>query len=183
MTIVMGVVGLALVLVFGLLLFIASRPALFRLERSAEINAPTAVIFPLINDFHQWGQWSPWEKLDPNMKKTYDGPVAGVGAISAWAGNKKAGEGRMTILESVPGKQVVIKLEFFKPFAATNKTTFTLVPVGAGTRVSWVMEGKNGFVAKAFHVVVNMDKLVGKDFEKGLANLGSVAQSQVRLSV
>ena len=107
---------------------------------------------------------APWEKLDTAMKKFYEGPPAGPGAIYKWSGNKKAGEGRMTILESEPGALVAIKLEFIKPFPQTNQTTFTLAPAGGGTRVSWVMAGKNGFIGKAFHLLVDMDKMVGNGF-------------------
>ena len=160
-----------------LVVFIATRPAHFRIERSAQIDAPSAVVFPLINDFHNWPKWSPWEKLDPSMKKTFSGAPAGTGAGYAWVGNDKAGEGRMTITESKPSELVSMKLEFLKPFAATNQATFKLTPAGNGTQVHWIMEGDNGFMAKGFGLVMNMDSLVGKDFEEGLSNLNRVAQS------
>jgi hypothetical protein len=159
-----------------LLVVISTRPASFRIERSAQISAPDAVVFSLLNDFHQWLKWSPWEKLDPNMKKTFEGSASGPGARYAWVGNSKAGEGRMTILHSKPNELVSIQLEFIKPFAATHRTTFTLSPSGAGTEVHWIMEGENGFSSKAFSLFVNMDQLVGKDFEQGLANLNTAAQ-------
>ena len=165
-----------LVVLVVLAVFIATRPAHFRVERSAQINDPASAVFPLINDFHNWAQWSPYEKLDPNMKKTYSGPPAGTGAEYAWVGNDKAGEGRMTITDSKPNQLVSFKLEFLKPFAATNQATFTLTPTPLGTDVRWSMEGNNGFVAKAFCLVVDMDSLVGKDFEQGLSNLGRLAQ-------
>ena len=174
-------IGIALLMVVLLLVVvIATRPAHFRIERSAQINAPSAVVFPLINDFHNWPKWSPWEKLDPDMKKTYRGAPAGTGAEYAWVGNDKAGEGRMTITDSKPTDLVSIKLEFLKPFAATNQATFKLTPAGDGTQVQWIMEGDNGFMAKGFGLVVNMDSLVGKDFEQGLSSLKQLAQSEVK---
>jgi hypothetical protein len=172
-------IGIAvLVLVVGLLVFIGTRPAHFRIERSAQIGAPADVVFPMINDLHQWAQWSPWEKLDPDMKRTYEGPSAGPGAVYGWSGNSKAGEGRSTILDSKPGDLVSIKLEMFKPFACTNQVTFKLTPSDAGTRVQWIMEGENGFMAKAFTAFVSMDAMVGKEFEQGLANLNTLAQAK-----
>jgi uncharacterized protein YndB with AHSA1/START domain len=171
-------IGLGVLAVVAvLLLVIATRPAHFRIERSAQISAPPAVVFSLVNDFRQWPKWSPWEKVDPAMKKTFDGPATGQGASYAWAGNSKAGEGRMTILESKPSEEVSIQLEFVKPFAATNRATFTMSPSAQGTEVHWIMEGDNGFAAKAFSLFMNMDKIVGKDFEEGLANLSSAARS------
>jgi hypothetical protein len=157
------------------LIYIATRPATFHIERSALINAPANVLFPMINDFHQWIRWSPWEELDPNMEKTFAGPTAQPGATYAWSGNSKAGAGRITLLESKPNELVSIKLEFFKPFPATNQGTFQLVPSTAGTRVTWAMEGKNNFMGKVMSPF--MDGMVGKEFEKGLANLGTAAQA------
>jgi hypothetical protein len=166
------------VLVVGLLVLILTRPGHFRIERSAHVAAPPDVIFPLINDFHQWDQWSPWEKMDPNLKRTYEGPSSGPGAVYGWTGNNKVGEGRMTILESRPGQLVSIKLVFIRPFAATNHTTFTLAPSDGGTRVTWAMEGQNTFMGKAMSLFMNMDKMIGKSFEEGLANLNTAAQAQ-----
>jgi uncharacterized protein YndB with AHSA1/START domain len=157
--------------------FVNSRPTAFRMERSADIDASPEVVFRLINDFHHWEQWSPWEKLDPNLKRTFTGPTAGEGAGYGWVGNKKAGEGRMTISESRPGELVSVRLEFIKPFPAVNQTYFRLTPAGSGTRVVWSMEGKNSFMMKAFSAFMNMDELVGKDFESGLANLGTAVRS------
>lgn len=171
-------IGIGLLVLFiGLLAFIATRPDTFRLERSAEISAPPEVVYGLINDFHHWGEWSPWDKLDPNLKRTFEGPAEGPGAVYSWVGNDDVGEGRMTIEDSAPSERVAIKLEFIKPFAATNQTVFTLVPAAGGTRVTWSMEGKNNFMSKAFSVFVDMDSMVGKDFEKGLASLDTAAQS------
>jgi uncharacterized protein YndB with AHSA1/START domain len=163
-------------LVVALLVLISTRSADFRLERTAQIAAPPERVFALINDLHEWVKWSPWEKLDPAMQKTFGGAAAGVGATYAWVGKGKAGEGQMTILESAPGAKVALKLEFKKPFAATNDTVFTLTPTAAGTEVRWAMSGVNNFASKAFQLVVDMDKLVGKDFEEGLANLDRAAR-------
>lgn len=158
--------------------FIASRPSTFTVERTAQIAAPPDRVFALLNDFHHWGQWSPWEKLDPNLKRTFTGPASGPGASYAWVGNDQVGEGRMKILESVPGESVVIDLEFVKPFAARNQTTFTLAPAGAGTSVRWSMTGHNGFVGKAISLFADVDGFVGADFEKGLANLNAAARAK-----
>ncbi len=165
-----------LVVVLVLVVIIATRPAHFRVVRSAQINAASSTVFPLIDDFHNWPKWSPWEKLDPGMKKTFSGAPAGTGAQYAWVGNDKAGEGRMTITDSKPEQLVSMKLEFIKPYASTSQATFALSPSGPATKVEWSMEGDNGFVAKAFCMVMDMDKLVGKDFEEGLANLDRLAQ-------
>jgi hypothetical protein len=174
---IVGAVLLVIVVVVG---FIATRPESFRIERSAPISASPEVVFSLINDFHHWGRWSPWEKLDPAMKKTFEGAAAGPGAIYAWAGNSKVGEGRMTLLESKPGELVTIKLEFFKPFKATNQATFQLRPTAAGSQVHWIMDGKKNFMMKAFTIFMDMDKMVGKDFEEGLANLNTAAQAETQ---
>lgn len=173
-----GIAGF--ILVVAVLAFIGTRPERFRVERSAQISAPADVVFAMINDFHQWGRWSPWEKVDPDMKRTFEGPSAGPGAVYAWAGNAEVGEGRMTILESEPGELVSIELEFFEPFAATNEARFELAASEAETRVSWSMEGRNGFVGKAISVFMDMDAMVGKQFERGLADLDSAAQAETQ---
>jgi hypothetical protein len=179
-TAVIIVVAATILVIAALLIFIASRPSEFRIERTADVGVPPDVVFSIINDFHQWHRWSPWEKLDPAMKKTYDGPAAGPGSIHIWSGNKKVGEGRNTILDSKAGEYVRMKLEMFRPFACTNQVTFKLVPAGENTRVSWIMEGKNAFIPKAFCMVMNMDRMVGKDFEAGLANLNAAAQADLQ---
>lgn len=167
---------LALAAPLGLFaLYVASRPAAFRIQRSAAINAPPEAIVGFIDDFHRWSVWSPWEKVDPLMSRTFEGPGSGKGAVYRWRGNSKAGQGSMTVVESAPSR-VEIDLEFLKPFPAKNKTTFTLEPEGAATRVTWTMEGQNAFAAKAFNVVMDMDKLVGKDFDAGLAALKTAAE-------
>jgi len=172
-------IGAAIVLaIVGLLAFIATRPEDFRIERSAQINAPADVVFPLINDLHQWQRWSPYDKLDPEMKKTFDGPDAGPGASYAWNGNNQAGEGVLTIVASKPGELVTMDLKFTRPFACNNQVNFKLVPSDSGTRVSWIMDGKNSFIGKAFSTFMNMDKMVGAQFEEGLANLDKLAQAE-----
>jgi hypothetical protein len=176
-------IGLVLVVFVAVALtVVATRPDTFHVERGAALSAPAVVAFDQINDFHNWGGWSPWEKLDPNMKKTYEGPAAGAGAIYSWTGNDKVGEGRMTITESKPGEKIAIKLEFFKPFAQTSTTVFTFAPQGGGTQVTWAMDGNNNFVAKAMSMFMNMDKMIGGDFERGLAQLKvqSEAEAQKR---
>lgn len=164
-----------LVIVAGLCTFILTRPATFHIERSATVAAPPEIVYARLDNFHRWPEWSPWEKLDPNMKRTYSGPESGPGASYAWTGNDKVGEGRMTIEEATPASKVAMKLEFIKPFPATNTATFVLVPEGNATKVTWAMDGKNNFMSKAFSVFMNMDKMVGTDFEKGLANLNTIA--------
>ena len=137
-------------------------------------------MFAQVNDFHKWAAWSPWEKIDPNMKKTYEGSPAGNGAVYSWAGNKDVGEGRMTITDSKPGELVRIKLEFMKPWAATNATDFTFTPQGNQTGVKWTMSGDKNFMAKAFTLFMDMDKMIGNDFEKGLAQMKSVSEAAAK---
>ena len=165
--------GLALSLgVFAL--YVASRPSAFRLSRSLTIDAPASTLFALINDFHAWNAWSPWDKIDADLKRTYEGAESGVGAVYKWEG-KKTGEGVMTLTDSQEPTKIEIDLRFIKPFAANNHTTFTLEPDGNGTKVTWAMTGNNNFVSKAFNVFVNVDAMVGKDFEKGLAAMSVAA--------
>jgi hypothetical protein len=169
-------IGIAVVLaVFAIV--VAMQPTAFRIERKATIAAPDSVVFAQVNDFHRWNAWSPWAKLDPAMKETNEGSPAGAGATYSWAGNSKVGEGRMTITESTPNSLVRIRLEFLKPFAATNTAEFRFTPTGGQTTVTWVMTGQNNFMAKAFGLMMNMDKMVGSDFEKGLAQMKTVAEA------
>ena len=140
------------------------------------MRAPAAAAHAQVNDFHNWQAWSPWEKVDPALKRSYEGPNAGTGAIYAWQGNKDVGEGRMTIVESRPGELVRIKLEFFKPFAATNTADFTFKPAGENTTVTWSMSGQNNFVSKAMCLFVNMDTMVGGMFERGLDQMKTVVE-------
>jgi hypothetical protein len=164
----------AVVAIFAIV--VALQPSDFRIERSATMRAPAAAAFAQVNDFHNWRAWSPWEKIDPALKRSYEGPQAGAGATYVWQGNKDVGEGRMTILESRPGELVRIKLEFFKPFAATNAAEFSFKPAGDGTAVTWTMTGQNNFLARAICVFVNMDRTVGGMFEQGLAQMKAVVE-------
>ena len=169
-------IGLAIVILL-LVVVIALQPSTYRVERSATMNAPAPAVFAQVNDFHKWNAWSPWAKLDPAMKQTFEGAPAGTGAVYTWAGNSDVGEGRMTINESRPSDLVKIKLEFLKPFAANSDTTFTFQPEGNQTKVTWTMVGDKNFIAKAFGLVMNMDKMIGADFEKGLAQMKSVVEA------
>jgi len=166
------------VAVFAVL--VVMQPSEFRIQRSATIAAPAPAVFAQVNDFHNWEAWSPWAKLDPSAKNSFEGAPAGTGASFAWAGNSKVGEGRMTIVESRPSELVRIKLEFLKPFAATNTAEFTFKPDGERTAVTWSMFGHNNFVGKAVCLVMNMDKTVGGEFDKGLASMKSVAEAAAR---
>ena len=164
------------VLVAGILIFAATKPDTFRVERSAVINAPPEKIFPLINDFKRWDAWSPWEKKDPAMKRTYGPVTSGKGAHYAWEGNSDVGQGSMDITESVPPSRVALKLDFLKPFEGHNVVEFKLVPNGSATDVTWSMSGPAPFMSKVMQVFINMDTMVGKDFEAGLANLKAAAE-------
>jgi hypothetical protein len=165
------------VIVVGFAVAAAMQPAHFRVERSATMAAPDSVVFAQVIDFHKWKAWSPWAGLDSSMQETYSGPPSGVGASYAWAGNSKVGEGRMTILESTPSSLIRIKLEFLKPIAATNIAEYTFTPAPAGTEVHWIMTGDNNYIGKAIGMVVSMDRMVGGDFEKGLAQMKVVAEA------
>ena len=168
--------ALALLVVLALALA-ASRPDSFRIERSIVVKAPPHKLFPLVDDFHSWGSWSPWEKLDPDLKRVHGGASKGKGATYAWEGNPKVGSGRMEILESNEAAKVVIKLDFLKPFEAHNQAEFTFIPEGAATRVNWAMTGPQAFPMKAMSLFMSMDSMVGKDFEKGLASMKEIAET------
>lgn len=172
-------VALAVLVVAGVVV-VATRPSEFRVTRTGTISAPPAVVFAQVNDFHKWEAWNPWGKLDPAMKQSYEGAPAGVGAVYTWAGNSQVGEGRMTLTESRPNELIRIKMEFLKPFAATSTAEFTFRPEGNGTAVTWSMEGQNNFMAKTMHLVMNMDRMIGGQFEKGLAAMKSVAEAAPR---
>ena len=169
-------IGLAL-LVVALAGIIAIQPSDFRITRSAKTAAPADVIFAQVNDFHQWNNWSPWAKMDPAAKNTFDGPAAGKDASFWWSGNDQVGEGRMTIIESKPSEQVSIRLDFEKPFKGTSTSEFTFKPDRDQTVVTWSMFGKNDFMGKAISLVMNCDKMVGAEFEKGLANMKAIVES------
>ena len=158
-------------LVAGILGFAATRPDTFRVERSARIDATPDKVFAFLNDFREWPKWSPWEELDPAMNRTHSGATSGKGAIYEWNGNKKVGQGRMEITESVPSQKLALKLDFIKPFEAHNVTEFTLTPQGAGTDLNWAMIGSKPYMMKIMGLFMNLDNMVGRDFEKGLAKL------------
>jgi len=181
-------IGIALgVLVVALVALIASRPGTYRVTRSATVAAPASIAYAQVADFHRWEAWSPWAKLDPDMSSSYAGRDGAVGASYEWKGNDKVGEGRMTVVEARPAQLVAIRLEFLKPWTSTSATRFEFAPVegegrpvDAGTRVTWTMDGESDFMGKAFSLFTDLDKMIGSDFERGLANLKTVAESQAR---
>jgi len=164
-------------IIFVFVAIVATRPSEYRVARTATISARAPAVFAQVNDFHNWEAWNPWVKLDPAMKQTYEGAAAGAGAIYTWAGNHEVGEGRMTLTESRPSDLIRIKLEFQKPFRATSTAEFTFKPEGNRTIVTWSMAGQVSFIAKAAHLFVDMDKMIGGNFEKGLAQMKSVAET------
>jgi hypothetical protein len=164
------------------LIVVAIQPADFRLARTVAIDAPASAVFPYVNELRRFDDWSPFAKIDPNMKKTYEGPEAGVGASYSWNGNDNAGEGKMTIVESRPGEVVFMKLEFTRPMACENKVEFRFEPKGDQTHVSWIMTGTNGFIGKAFHLLL-VDRMVGGQFEEGLAKLKSLSEADAKKPV
>ena len=172
-------IGLAALIVLALVV-VALQPSEFRITRTAAIAAPPSAVFAQVNDFHKWEAWSPWAKLDPAVRNTFSGAPAGTGAVFAWVGNSKVGEGRMTITESRPSELIRIKLEFMKPMAATHTAEFSFEPEGDRTAVTWSMFGHHSFVGKAFGLVMNMDKMLGGEFDKGLAAMKSVAEAAAR---
>ena len=170
---ILAIIAVVLAIAIAVVLILAAtKPDTFTVQRAAVVKAPPEKIFPLINDFHQWGTWSPWEGKDPGMKRTYSGTASGRGAVYAWDGNKNVGSGRMEILDTSSPSKIVIKLDFLKPFEAHNTAEFTMLPQGDGaTNISWIMHGPAPFMSKMMQVFMNIDKMVGKDFEIGLANL------------
>jgi hypothetical protein len=172
LTVIVAVLAVALAAVLA---YAATKPDTFRIQRTANIKAPPETIYPLINEFDRWGAWSPYEHRDPDMKRTRSGPNSGKGAVYEWDGNKNVGKGRMEILETSPSK-VVIKLDFLRPFEAHNTAEFTLQPRGDTTDVTWAMHGPNLFVGKVMSVFIDIEKMVGKDFETGLASMKTVVE-------
>jgi Polyketide cyclase / dehydrase and lipid transport len=169
---IIAVIAAVLAIAIAVVLILAaSKPDKFSVQRATTVKAPAERIFPLINDFHQWGSWSPYEHKDPAMKRTYSGPASGEGAVYAWDGNKNVGSGRMEILDASAPAKIVIKLDFFTPFEGHNTAEFTMLPQGDATNLTWLMHGPVPFMAKIMHVFMNIDRMVGKDFEIGLANL------------
>lgn len=165
-----------LVLIAGVLGYASTKPDQFRVERSIVIKAPAEKIFPHINNFHQWEAWSPYEKLDPAMKRSFSGTGLGVGAIYAWEGNSSVGAGRMEILESTPSSAIKIKLDFLKPMEGHDTAEFTLAPESDGTKVTWAMSGPAAYIMKVMSVFFDMDHMIGKDFETGLNNLKALIE-------
>jgi uncharacterized protein YndB with AHSA1/START domain len=170
-------IGMAVVAISGTVLVVASRkPDTFRVERATNIKAPAEMIFPYINDLHSWTAWSPYDKRDPELKRTYSGADSGKGAIYEWNGNDKVGTGRMEIIETSAPTKIVIKLDFFKPFEGHNTAEFTLQQNGETTNVTWAMYGPSNFFSKLMHTFMDMDKMIGTDFATGLSNLKAVCE-------
>jgi len=174
---ILKIFSIAAAVIFAALLgYAATRPDTFRVERTASIKAPPEQIFPHINDFHRWSAWSPWEKLDPAMKRNYGGLNPGVGSSYSWTGDNKVGAGRMEILTSEPPLKIVIKLDIARPFEGHNTAEFTLAGKGDVTEVTWAMYGASPYAAKLIGLFLSMDRTVGRDFETGLANLKAVVE-------
>jgi hypothetical protein len=174
---IIAIIAVILAIAIAVVLILAAtKPDTLRVQRATSIRAPADKIFPMINDFHQWRGWSPYEDRDPALKRTYEGPDSGKGAVYAWDGNKNVGSGRMEILEtSVPSK-ITIKLDFFKPFEGHNTAEFTMLPQGDVTNLTWTMHGPAVFMSKLMQVFINLDHMIGRDFEVGLANLKKLAE-------
>jgi uncharacterized protein YndB with AHSA1/START domain len=178
---ILAIIAVVLAVAIAVVLILAiTKPDTFSVRRVATVKAPPEKIFSLINDFHQWGTWSPWENKDPGMQRSYSGAASGRGAVYAWEGNKNVGTGRMEIIDASQPSKIVIKLDFLKPFEAHNTAEFTMLPQGdatnAATIVTWLMHGPAPFMSKVMQVFMNMDKMIGKDFETGLANLKKVTE-------
>ncbi len=170
--IVIGVV----ILLAAFFAYAATKPDTFRVTRTTNIKAPQEKIFALINDFHRWDSWSPWEKLDPAMKRTHSGAASGKGTVYEWEGNSKVGAGRMEITDTSPSSKITIKLDFIRPFEGHNIAEFALDPKGDSTSVTWAMHGPNRYMGKVMSVFINMDRMIGKDFETGLAHLKNISE-------
>jgi carbon monoxide dehydrogenase subunit G len=173
---VLVVLAVLVIAVAGVLAYAATKPDTFKVQRSATIKAPADKIFPFISDFHEWTKWSPYENRDPGMKRSYGGAPRGKGATYAWDGNKNVGAGHMEILDAPAPSRVTIKLDFIRPFEGHNTAEFTLEPQGETTRVTWAMNGPVPLIGKVMHVFVDVDNMVGKDFEAGLAGLKALAE-------
>ena len=178
MTILMYIAIVLAALIAIVLILAAMRPNTFRVQRSIDINAPADYIFPLINDYKNWGSWSPYEHIDPAMQRTYSGTASGKGSVYEWTGNKNVGHGRMEIIETVPPSKILIQLDFFSPFEAHNMAEFTMRPQGSATNVTWAMHGPVPFMAKIMHMFFNMDKMVGGQFQQGLTSMKAVAEGK-----
>ena len=174
----LGIAGALIAIVLLFILVVAMRPSEYRITRAAKMAASPAVVFEQVNDFHNWDAWSPWAKLDPNAKMTFVGPSSGKGAGYSWSGNDKVGEGHQTITESRESELIRIKLDFEKPMKDTCTVEFNFKPAGDQTEMTWSMFGKQNFVGKAFCMFMDMDKMVGGDFEKGLASLKALVEAK-----
>jgi uncharacterized protein YndB with AHSA1/START domain len=174
---IVTVLAVLFVIIAAFAVYVALQPAEFRIERTATIAAAPADVFDQVNDFHKWEAWSPWAKLDPQAKVTFEGAPAGQGAVFTWSGNDDVGEGRMTLAESRPNELVRIDVAFVKPFEGGNISEFAFKPDGEQTAVTWTMSGRNGFIGKAMCLFVDMDKMLGGAMEKGLAQMKSVAEA------
>lgn len=179
MTTLMYIAIALAVLVAIVLILAAMRPDSFSVQRSIDINAPAEKIFPLINDYRHWASWSPYEKVDPAMQRTFSGVVSGKGSVYEWNGNKNVGHGRMEIMDTTPPSKVVIKLDFFSPFKAHNTAEFTMQPKGSATNVTWAMHGPAPFMTKLVHMFINMDRMCGDQFQQGLSSMKAVAEKPV----
>jgi hypothetical protein len=175
---IIAIIAVVLAIAIAIVLILAAtKPDTFRVRRGAIMKTPPERIFSLINDFHQWGTWSPWENKDPAMKRSFSGAESGTGAVYAWEGNRNVGSGRMEILDASTPSKIVIKLDFFKPFEGHNTAEFTMLPQGDATSVNWVMHGPAPFMSKVMQVFMNIDQMIGKDFEAGLANLKRLTET------
>jgi hypothetical protein len=174
------ILGAIVAIVVLFVIVVAMRPNDFVVTRSAKMFAAPVAPYAEINDFRRWLPWSPWEKLDPNLQRTYEGPASGVGSIYRWVGNGNVGQGNMTITESVPGERIRIRLEFIKPFAGVNDTLFTFAPEGTQTLVTWTMSGKYNFITKAMGLFMSMDKMMGKWFDEGLAGIKAIVEGNAK---
>jgi uncharacterized protein YndB with AHSA1/START domain len=174
---IIAIVAVVLVIAIAVVLILAAtKPNTFSVQRAIAIKAPPERIFPLINDFHQWASWSPYENKDPAMKRSFSGAASGTGAVYGWDGNKNVGSGRMEILDSATPSKIVIKLDFFKPFEGHNTAEFTMLPQGNATSVTWLMHGPAKFIHRLMQVFMNLDTMIGKDFEVGLVNLKNLTE-------
>lgn len=176
MTILAIIVGIIVLAIIAILAIAATKPNNSVVQRTTDVAAAPETVFALINDFHKWRDWSPWEGLDPDLKRKMSGAESGRGAVYEWNGNKKVGSGRMEIVEAAAPNKIAIKLDFLRPFEAHNMAEFTVAPQGQTSRVNWAMRGPSTFMTKVMQTVMNFDKMIGKDFEKGLANLKATAE-------
>ena len=175
---IIAIIAVVLAIAIAVVLILAAtKPDTFSVRRAITVRAPAEKVFPLINDFHQWGSWSPYESKDPAMKRSYSGSASGKGAVYGWEGNKNVGSGRMEILDASAPSKIVIKLDFFTPFEGHNTAEFTMLPQGDATTVTWLMHGPAPFMNKMMQVFMNLDNMIGKDFEVGLSNLKRITET------